>query len=269
MHNWKALVRARLDPLPVDPARAGDIVDELAQHVADTTRISSRPACRKPRRSSGRWRRSPIARGRWRDRHARIVARGPPRGCNAFALPGPAASGPATWSSIWRATSVSRAAASPRARLRGDRARDAGARHRREHRDLQRAERRAAPPAAVRGSGPARHDRRARPDGIGRQRRLHHVPRLARAQPRVRRHGAHPLVDPDADRRTASPNGSRPCACRRTSSALLGVQAGASAAISPPPRTRPTAGDRVDPQRRPLAAAVRRRSGRDRARRSR
>jgi putative ABC transport system permease protein len=34
MPNWKALVRARLNPLPVDPARAGDIVDELAQHVA-------------------------------------------------------------------------------------------------------------------------------------------------------------------------------------------------------------------------------------------
>src|SRR6185295_12833514 len=35
MPNWKALVRARLNPLPVDPARAGDIVDELAQHVAE------------------------------------------------------------------------------------------------------------------------------------------------------------------------------------------------------------------------------------------
>ena len=35
MPNWKSLVRARLNPLPVDPARAGDIVDELAQHVAD------------------------------------------------------------------------------------------------------------------------------------------------------------------------------------------------------------------------------------------
>ena len=35
MRNWKSLVRARLNPLPVDPARAGDIVDELAQHVAD------------------------------------------------------------------------------------------------------------------------------------------------------------------------------------------------------------------------------------------
>jgi putative ABC transport system permease protein len=35
MHDWKALVRERLDPLRVDPARAGDIVDELAQHVAD------------------------------------------------------------------------------------------------------------------------------------------------------------------------------------------------------------------------------------------
>jgi putative ABC transport system permease protein len=35
MRNWKALVRTRLNPLPVDPARAGDIVDELAQHVAE------------------------------------------------------------------------------------------------------------------------------------------------------------------------------------------------------------------------------------------
>ena len=35
MHSWKRLVRARLGPLPVDAARAADIVDELAQHVAD------------------------------------------------------------------------------------------------------------------------------------------------------------------------------------------------------------------------------------------
>jgi putative ABC transport system permease protein len=35
MHNWKSLVRARLGPLPVDAARASDIVDELAQHVAE------------------------------------------------------------------------------------------------------------------------------------------------------------------------------------------------------------------------------------------
>jgi putative ABC transport system permease protein len=35
MRSWKALVRARLNPLPVDPARAADIVDELAQHVAE------------------------------------------------------------------------------------------------------------------------------------------------------------------------------------------------------------------------------------------
>ena len=34
MHDWKALVRARLTGLAVDPARAADIVDELAQHVA-------------------------------------------------------------------------------------------------------------------------------------------------------------------------------------------------------------------------------------------
>ncbi|HTK28191.1 MAG TPA: ABC transporter permease [Vicinamibacterales bacterium] len=34
MHDWPALVRARLTDLTVDPARAADIVDELAQHVA-------------------------------------------------------------------------------------------------------------------------------------------------------------------------------------------------------------------------------------------
>ena len=33
-HDWKALVRARLRALAVSPARAIDIVDELAQHVA-------------------------------------------------------------------------------------------------------------------------------------------------------------------------------------------------------------------------------------------
>src|SRR5215217_431090 len=35
MHDWKSLVRARLGALPVDAARASDIVDELAQHVAE------------------------------------------------------------------------------------------------------------------------------------------------------------------------------------------------------------------------------------------
>jgi putative ABC transport system permease protein len=34
MRDWKAIVRAHLGSLPVDPARAGDIVDELAQHLA-------------------------------------------------------------------------------------------------------------------------------------------------------------------------------------------------------------------------------------------
>ena len=33
--DFKALVRARLAPLPIDAARAADIVDELAQHVAE------------------------------------------------------------------------------------------------------------------------------------------------------------------------------------------------------------------------------------------
>jgi putative ABC transport system permease protein len=35
MPDWKALVRARLGELGVDPAREADIVDELAQHVAE------------------------------------------------------------------------------------------------------------------------------------------------------------------------------------------------------------------------------------------
>jgi putative ABC transport system permease protein len=34
MPDWKSLVRARLGDLPLDPARASDVVDELAQHVA-------------------------------------------------------------------------------------------------------------------------------------------------------------------------------------------------------------------------------------------
>ena len=35
MPDWKALVRARLGPLAVDPSREADIVEELAQHAAD------------------------------------------------------------------------------------------------------------------------------------------------------------------------------------------------------------------------------------------
>ena len=35
MHNWKALVRARIGTVPVDPVREADIVEELAQHVAE------------------------------------------------------------------------------------------------------------------------------------------------------------------------------------------------------------------------------------------
>ena len=34
MPDWKSLVRERVGPLPLDAARAADIVDELAQHVA-------------------------------------------------------------------------------------------------------------------------------------------------------------------------------------------------------------------------------------------
>ncbi|MFI5177770.1 MAG: ABC transporter permease [Vicinamibacterales bacterium] len=35
MRNWSALVRQHLGPLPLDPAREADIVEELAQHVSD------------------------------------------------------------------------------------------------------------------------------------------------------------------------------------------------------------------------------------------
>ena len=35
MRDFRALVRARLGPLPLDPAREAEIVDELAQHAAD------------------------------------------------------------------------------------------------------------------------------------------------------------------------------------------------------------------------------------------
>src|SRR5256885_6462169 len=35
MPDWKAAVRARVGALPVDPAREADIIDELAQHLAE------------------------------------------------------------------------------------------------------------------------------------------------------------------------------------------------------------------------------------------
>src|SRR2546425_890523 len=35
MPDWKTLVRARIAPLPLDPGREADIIDELAQHAGD------------------------------------------------------------------------------------------------------------------------------------------------------------------------------------------------------------------------------------------
>jgi hypothetical protein len=35
LRNFKALIRARTGRVPGDPMREADIVDELAQHVAD------------------------------------------------------------------------------------------------------------------------------------------------------------------------------------------------------------------------------------------
>ena len=60
MQNWKALVRARLAPLAVDPAREADIVDELAQHVAEHYAELVASGVPRPRRSGGRSRRSTI-----------------------------------------------------------------------------------------------------------------------------------------------------------------------------------------------------------------
>ena len=112
MRNWKALVRARLNPLPVDPARAGDIVDELAQHVAEHYAELVASACPTPRRSSGRWRRSPIARASPRRSRAPIAPRSA-----AAALPPPSTvrSRPARRPRARRP--LRRAAAAARARL--------------------------------------------------------------------------------------------------------------------------------------------------------
>ncbi|HET7607325.1 MAG TPA: permease prefix domain 1-containing protein, partial [Gammaproteobacteria bacterium] len=38
MHDWKSEVRARLAPLRLKPEREADIVDEIAQHLAERYR---------------------------------------------------------------------------------------------------------------------------------------------------------------------------------------------------------------------------------------
>ena len=189
MENWKALVRARLAPLAVDPAREADIVDELAQHVAehytelvasgvpesdaigralapldDPAHVAAEIARADRPRSGGAAsaRRTIECSGRLRSRRA---------------LCGPSV---ATYSGLYRC-----------------RAGDARARHRRQHRDLQRRQRRPAAAAAVRVARAPGDDWRSWTRWRGGQRRLHDVPRLARPQPRVRGDGAHPLLESD------------------------------------------------------------------------
>ena len=190
MTDWKSLVRGRLGPLPVDPARAADIVDELAQHIAahykdlvasrNRRRDGARPRALAPlaivRRGGDCTRQSPSwcpsqpgAAGRQRRRVRR---------------PWPAASATPRVSS-WAAPAFTNRGPCP----------DARARHRREHRDLQRGQRRAAAAAPVRGRQPAlRSSVSAVQTGPARQCRLHDISRLARAEPCVRRDGADSIV---------------------------------------------------------------------------
>ena len=233
METGKRLVRARLAPLPVDPARAADIVDELAQHVAEhyTELVASGvPEADAVEQGAGAARRS-------RAVAAEIARADRPRAARA--------------DSARRTIERSRrfrprralcgAPVAAHAGLHRRRAGDTRARHRREHRDLQRRQRRPAAAAALRDPRAPGDDRRARTRRSGRQRRLHDVPRLARPQPRVRGHGAHPLVDSDADRRRRARADRRHA---RVGELLPHARraAGDSAATSAPTKTRRTAG---------------------------
>ena len=144
--RWSA--RA-LGTLPLDPARAADIVDELAQHVAQhyadliASGVAPEPAVREAL--------APL------DDPARLaieIARADrPRPPLA---PAPPATTARRCPPIWAAISAMRCACCCAPRLRHRRAADAGARHRRQHRDLQRPQRRPAAAAALRRSRPPR-----------------------------------------------------------------------------------------------------------------
>jgi len=41
MPDWQSIVRRRLGPLPLDPARSADVVDELAQQQVDAHRVAT------------------------------------------------------------------------------------------------------------------------------------------------------------------------------------------------------------------------------------
>ena len=59
MPDWKSLIRARVAPLSeLDAAREADIVDELAQHVAEHyAELVAAGVAERRRRRIARWRR--------------------------------------------------------------------------------------------------------------------------------------------------------------------------------------------------------------------
>ena len=167
MTDWKALVRARIGPLPVDPAaRSGH-------------RRRARAACRRAsrrfdrfRHAGGRarwrlpWRRltnpSGLTRAGWQWRSRALIGR-----VSRRRVP-PARTGSIA-GTISRDVSVCDSAAPPRARVRRRGHRHVRSRHRRERRDLQRrargrpeARRRTAIPPASSRSSTADPARRAR-----------------------------------------------------------------------------------------------------------
>ena len=153
MPDWKSLVRARIAPMPLDPAREADIVDELAQHVAQHyAELTAAGAARTQRPARAL---APL------DDPARVAAeiaradRPRPRR-RPRRQPAPSRV------DLWRRRPLRGALLLRAPGFTAAAACHAGARHRRQHRDLQRAERGPAAAAALRRSRSARPDRRAR-----------------------------------------------------------------------------------------------------------
>jgi hypothetical protein len=52
MHDWKELVRVRLTPLPLEPSRREEIIEELAQQIEDAYTEALAAGARNPKRCS-------------------------------------------------------------------------------------------------------------------------------------------------------------------------------------------------------------------------